>query len=493
MSPSVEPFDEAKYKALMDGLECSEITLSDLEFSGRIDSEYYQKKYLKYENMVLSHNGCPMGSLCHFLIGPFGSAYDTSNYVESSEYRYVRGQDVKPFFLQEVSPRYMAREDYQRLSKYALKEDDILVSVVGTLGNACIVQKKELPAIFSCKSTAVRVDAIDSYFLLAYLNSKYGRQLLLRKERGAVQKGLNLDDLKVLDIPCLSDVFQEEIRNIAVAASVAMNKSSQLYCETHELLMRELHFNSEAISTKGTVEKHLSESFGISGRLDAEYYQPKYDDLFTLLDHLSTKQLGDIVTMSKSIEPGSEYYGSEGVPFIRVSDVSVTGIEPPTIRIPKNIVPSIETLYPKRDTILFSKDGSVGIAYKVEDDLEAVTSGALLHLHVKNTADVLPDYLTLVLNSEIVRLQAERDASGAIIQHWKPSDVAAVTIPILPHEMQIEIAQKVQESFALRRQAEALVEKAVRAVEIAIEEDESAAIAWLDCGNRSASASPMRS
>lgn len=463
----------------MDGLECSEIALSDLEFSGRIDSEYYQKKFLKYEDMVHNHNSCPMGKLCHFLIGPFGSAYDTSNYVEISQYRYVRGQDVKPFFLQETSPRYMAKEDYQRLSKYGLKEDDILVSVVGTLGNACIVQKKELPAIFSCKSTAVRVDTIDPYFLLAYLNSKYGRQLLLRKERGAVQKGLNLDDLKVLDVPQFSGAFQEAVRNVAIVAPMAMNDSSLLYYEAQKLLMGALHFNPAAISTKGTTEKRLSESFSTSGRLDAEYYQPKYDDLFALLDGLTIKPLGKIVDMKKSIEPGSEFYGDDGVPFIRVSDVSIMGIDTPTIRIPHSIVPSIKTLYPKKDTILFSKDGSVGIAYKMEKDTEAVTSGALLHFRVKNPMEILPDYLTLVLNSDIVQLQAERNASGAIIQHWKPGDIANVVIPVLPYNVQQKISEKVQKSFALRRQAEGLIEMAVKVVEIAIEKDEAAAMTYI--------------
>ena len=45
----------------------------------------------------------------------------------------------------------MDGEDFNRLSKYSLKADDILVSVVGTLGNACIVSEKDLPAVFSCK------------------------------------------------------------------------------------------------------------------------------------------------------------------------------------------------------------------------------------------------------------------------------------------------------------------------------------------------------
>lgn len=79
----------------MDGLECSEILKSELEFSGRIDAEYYQKKYLAYQDIINRHDVLPLFKIADFLIGPFGSAYDTSSYVEQSDYRYIRGQDVK--------------------------------------------------------------------------------------------------------------------------------------------------------------------------------------------------------------------------------------------------------------------------------------------------------------------------------------------------------------------------------------------------------------
>lgn len=463
----------------MDGLECSEININSLEFSGRIDSEYYQKKFLRYENAIHEKNSCPMGKLCHFLIGPFGSEYDTSTYVDKSDFRYVRGQDVKPFFLQDTSPRYMNESDYLRLSKYALKENDILISVVGTLGNASIVQSKELPAIFSCKSTVVRVDNIDPFFLLSYLNSKYGQQLLLRKERGAIQKGLNLDDLKVLDVPVFSKNFQSFVHRFTYTAPNLMNKGNLLYEATQNELLALLNYIPEKISSKTISEKKLSESWGVSGRLDAEYYQPKYDDLFTILSKQNAKPLGKIVSTMKSIEPGSEYYGDTGIPFIRVSDVSITGIDNPSIMIPENIEPNIDRLYPPKDTILFSKDGSVGIAFKITEDMKAITSSALLHLRVNNTSEILPDYLTLVLNSEIVQLQAERDASGAIIQHWKPSDIEKVVIPILPYDIQLEITKKVQQSFSLRRKADNLIQIAVKAVEIAIEQSEEIASKWL--------------
>ena len=215
------------------------------------------------------------------------------------------------------------------------------------------------------------------------------------------------------------------------------------------------------------MEKKLSASFFVSGRLDAEYYQPKYDYLDRQLSILTTRCLGDIVEIRKSIEPGSEVYQAEGVPFVRVSDLSKFGIETPSICLDSATYAT--ALRPHKDTILLSKDGSVGIAYKVKDDIDMITSGALLHLSVKGK-DVLSDYLTLVLNSPIVKMQAERDAGGSIIQHWKPSEIEKVVIPVLPLNIQKEISKKVQESFSLRKEAGELLEKAKLLVEDAIEE-----------------------
>lgn len=164
---------------------------------------------------------------------------------------------------------------------------------------------------------------------------------------------------------------------------------------------------------------------------------------------------------------------------MRISDVDKFGISQTTIRLSHDVVPNIENLYLKKNTILLSKDGSVGLAYKVDEDMQVVTSGAFLHLIVKDPSTILPDYLTLVLNSQIVQMQAERDCNGAIIQHWKPSEIEKVIIPILDMNKQKEIADKVQESFRLRKEAKQLLSNAVKAVEMAIEIDEDSAMLWL--------------
>ena len=212
--------------------------------------------------------------------------------------------------------------------------------------------------------------------------------------------------------------------------------------------------------------KKLSDSFFYSGRFDAEYYQPKYDYLFKKLSDYETFALGDLVDIHKSIEPGSDAYDSRGIPFVRVSDLSKFGLSETSIFLDKENYADV--IRPTKDTILLSKDGSVGIAYKAEENLEIITSGAILHLKIKSTK-VQPDYLTLVINSIVVQLQAERAAGGSIIQHWKSSEIEKVQIPILPLDIQTEISNKIRHSFALRKESLQLLEQAKSLVEHIIE------------------------
>ena len=77
-------------------------------------------------------------------------------------------------------------------------------------------------------------------------------------------------------------------------------------------------------------------------------------------------------------------------------------------------------------------------------------------------------------------MQAERDAGGSIILHWRISEIENVVVPLIDFEKQKEIAKLVEESFALKKQSEKLLEVAKRAVEIAIEESEEKAIKFIN-------------
>jgi len=261
--------------------------------------------------------------------------------------------------------------------------------------------------------------------------------------------------------------------------------SQTTYAAAENLLLEALGLKDFQPSQQNVSIKSFQESFLTSGRLDAEYYQPKYEEVEARIKNyeLGYKRLGELVSIQKSIETGSDAYRDNGIPYVRVSDLSPFGISKPDIYISEDYYWANKTVLDKlklkKDTVLLSKDGSVGIAYKVPENLEMLTSGALLHLTIRNQKECLPDCLALILNSEIVQKQAERDAGGSIIVHWRVSEIENVLIPMLGMATQTQIANRIQTSFRLRQQSETLLERAKLAVEVAIETDEPTAFEYL--------------
>lgn len=463
----------------MDGLECSEINRSELERTLRIDSEFYSKSAIKVSDMLQSRS--------HDLLTTFVNVSD-GNHMGISDcfidegVPYYRGQDAGAFFIENSNPICINEKTFELpvMKRSHLKKGDVILSIVGTIGSLSLVYSDK-SATCSCKLAILRPKAGKSAELLAtFLRGKYGQAQITRFTRGAVQKGLILEDMDQLVVPTLGDGIVEAIKNAVQSAYQIQEKANIHYREAQRTLMNTI--GSILVPAESVSVRNISTSFYTTGRLDAEYYQPKYDILFDELKKFSCKRLGGpngIVNIKKSIEPGSEAYTEDGIPFVRVSDISKFGISEPDIKLRSDIIPNPEVLFPPKDTILLSKDGSVGVAYKVEATMPIITSGALLHLKVRDKTEVLPDYLTLVLNSPVVQLQAERDSNGAIIQHWKPSEIENVIIPILDMDTQKEIAAKVQESFTLRKQSKQLLEYAKQAVEIAIEQGEGVALKWL--------------
>lgn len=458
---------------MLNGLEVTEVLLSELNRELRIDAEYFKKNILKYEKTIKNYK--KLKELGTFLIGPFGSTVTADTYVENSDCSYIRGVDIGNFFLN-PSDAKIPEVRFNELSKFHIRENDVFITVVGTLGKIAINTDPNLKAIFSCKSTIVRTNEINPYFLTTFLSTDLGQEVVLRGKRGAIQEGLNITDLQEIKVPTVSINFQNHIEALVKSAHQKLEESKKLYREAEQLLLIELRLNDFTPSNECVAVKSFRESFGMSGRLDAEYYQLKYDDIIGRVKgyHGGYKKLGAITTLKKSIEPGSDAYGDEGVQFLRVADLFKYELKEPEIRLSERLFDAekLDELKPKKGEVLLSKDGSVGITYAMREDANFIPSGAIVRL--QQITDILPDVLALILNSQVVQLQAERDAGGSILQHWKPSEINEVLVPLLDEKVQQIIAEKICESFSLRTESKKLLEEAKMAVERAIEHEESA-------------------
>ncbi len=392
---------------------------------------------------------------------------------------FIKTDNVRHGYIDRNFNDYLSELGNEQISRTTLQPNDIITTIIGAtekvVARSAIIQKDLLPCNINQNIVQIRVnDAIISpYYVYFYLNSFYGKNYLYYYSRQTEQINLNCNEVSYVRIPRFSNKFQSLLDDIFVKSQLSVQNAEKGYKSAEELLNIELHINGIQNSKNYSIKSYLN-SFCKTKRLDAEYYQDKYDKLFPLIKN--PEKLSNIVKIAKSIEPGSDEYRQDGIPFIRVSDLSKFGISETEIYLDKAKYKS--AIKPKKDSILFSKDGSIGIAYKVEEDIDAVTSSALLHLTVKTT-DILPDYLALTLNSNVVQLQAERDSGGSIIEHWRLGDIKELVIPVLDIKIQTKIAQKVQESFRLRNRANDLLKKGIQSVEIAIEKNEEYASQWL--------------
>jgi len=465
----------------LEGLEISEVNLSDLERTSRLDSEFYSKENLKIEELL---HGLKTNVISNLTNVSDGNHMSISSNFQDTGIPYYRGQNIHSFFIEESSPICISEETYNigYLKRSHLKKGDVLLSIVGTIGGVALVSTDN-KATCNCKLAILRPSDISGFYLSAFLKSKYGQNQIQKFKRGAVQMGLILEDMNQIQVPILTQNFQFKIEDLINLSKLCSDNSQLQYAQAESLLLQEIGLNDFKSSKEAVNVKSFSESFAVSGRLDAEYYQKKYEDVISKVVLQNHDKLSQLVSISKSIEPGSANYADEGLPFMRVADYGKFGLTEPNKNVSLDFVSAnadkVKKLKPKKGTILFSKDGSVGTAYHLREDFRGITSGAILHLKVKDETKVIPEYLTLALNSKVVKMQAERDAGGSIILHWRVGEIENVVVPIIDFDKQKQIAELVEESFKLKKQSEHLLEVAKTAVEVAIEQNEAKAMQYI--------------
>jgi restriction endonuclease S subunit len=444
---------------------------SQLERASRLDAEYYQPEYLELERKIYSTNSYKLwGNIeGRFITGPFGSEFGVENYTFEPQYRYVRGKDVKEFFLLDDGNVYIPEKDYERLKKYSLKGSDILVSVVGTLGNAAVVDTSVIPAIFSCKSTVFRTDSISPYYFIAYLNSRYGSKLLERSVRGAVQTGLNIEDLKSLPVFIPPQKEQESIASSILNAKQEHYNSKSLYSQAEDLLLKELGLKAFKPEEELSFIVNLSDVKS-ARRADAEYFQPKYRKIEEkLLKELNAKRIKYLDFIKVTTGQYSEEYTTKdrGRPYIRGTDLTKG-----TVNLDKLVYiepdRQFQSKKAKEGDVVVTRVGTIGISARLPKDVEGGTiSDNLIRLRFPEEA-LNSYYVSLFFNTIGSELMI-RESRGSVQARLNQETLREIVLPILPKPTQQKVADLVRQSHQARKRAKELLEKAKREVEEFIE------------------------
>jgi type I restriction enzyme M protein len=353
-------------------------------------------------------------------------------------------------------------------------------------GKVALVLADDCPAIFSCKSTLLRNSKINPFFLVTYLSCKYGYRLIRRGKRGAAQPGINLFDLNIVPSPIFSNSFQGKIELIVNDYCQSLKEQSKrLYKQAEDLLLSELNLKDWQPTKETIAIKRFAESYLVSDRFDAEYYQPKYEQAEKAVQNcdFTPQKLGSLI---EAIQNGFDFreFTEEGTAYIRVGDIKQGQINiEGAAKVPITIADVDKPVGLEIGDILFTRKGSFGKSAVVTKlEVEGIISSEIMLLRLTSIARlmILPEYVSLFLNSKFGYLQVERRVHGVAYYSISQADMANISIPILPMLEQEKIIHKMKSSFSLKLKSKQLLEIAKTGVERAIETDEATATAWMN-------------
>ena len=453
----------------------------------RFDAEYFKPEYLLIENKIKANQYRELRDCISILTDYHANgSYETlrSNVTLLTEKNYaymVRTVDLERDDY-ETDVIYVDEHAYNFLSKSKVFGTEVIINKIGNAGKVYIVPPLKQIMTLGMNQFMIRSNKeSNNHFLYVYLTCKYGNLQLERRVTGAVPLSIDKESVKSVLIPALNPSFQDFISSIIKEYFDFIGESKKQYKQAEQILLSELDLLDWKTNHYLSFVRNFSDTQS-ADRIDAEYFQPMYDEVTRAISSSGDfSNLGDLVSVKKCVEPGSEAYQESGLPFLRVSNLSKFGINNDNQKyLSEELYKQLKQHQPQKGEILLSKDATPGIAFYSKDEPgKMIPSGGILRLTVKDSTKILPEYLTLVLDSILVQKQIERDTGGSIINHWLVDHVKSTLIPILPVTKQKEISEKVNDSFCNRTLAKRLLGIAKRGVELAIEENEQSAEKWI--------------
>lgn len=469
---------------MLEGLEVKEAfyneTVANKDF--RFDSDFYTKEPKK--NPLLNY--AKIGScLKHSQYG-----VSISMNEEGVGFPIYRMNEIHSMFCDlEVDKR--AELNSIDKSVFKLNDKDVLFNRTNSfewVGRTGIYRKlDERDFVFA--SYLVRFVPDESLifpeFLTAFLNTKYGVWDLKRRARQSInQTNINPEEVKEVEIPLLSLDFQNLIKQCFEIAHQNRIVANKTYTQAEQLLLQELGLADaerdgfEPPNPKVNYSvKSFKNSFEQTGRLDAEYYQLKYDYYLNIIrSYINGYELLGCACHLKD----NNYTPNDNFEYqyIELSDIGKSGnITGCTAAFGSELPSRARRIVKSKDVIISSIEGSLQSCAIVDEKYNNALCST--GFYVINSDKINSETLLVLFKSEPLQNILKQNCSGTILTAINKTEFLNIPIPLVRMVIQGQIAEFIKESFALKQQAQQLLEAAKRAVEIAIEQNEEAAMAYL--------------
>jgi type I restriction enzyme S subunit len=273
---------------------------------------------------------CRLKDIGYSQTGPFGSQLHESDYVSEGT-PIVTVEHLGEITFNTQNLPLVSDKDRNRLSKYILKEGDIVFSRVGSIDKCTYVSEKEEGWLFSGRCLRVRIDKQHACpkFISFYFRQKYFKEMMLNISVGATMPSLNtelMDNIQ-LNLPPLSTQQKTASFLSSLDAKIELNNRMNTELEAMAKMLYDYWFvQFDFPNTKGQPYKSSGGKMVYNEELKREI--PKGWELGKIADWIQSDKNGD---WGKEIEEGNY---SLKVSCIRGTDINALNgqgdLKPPT-------------------------------------------------------------------------------------------------------------------------------------------------------------------
>jgi len=437
-----------------------------------------ENDYFRLEAEYLIQPKFEFSSLFHGSEIIKSSQYGTSDFLneEGLGFPILRLNEFDGSFIDQPK-KYCNLMSSQTFNDLQLKKGDVLVCRTNgnpnLVGRAAIVMDN-YPYAFASYLFKVRVNnKIKPEVLVSFLNCKYGRNEIDRNSMKGNQTNFSPSKFKDIRIPNLKTELQSKIVMIIERSYTLLNESREKYALAETMILDEIGALDFWPSESNISIKPLSSSLEKSERLDAEFYQIKYDDYKKLIG--STKTIGSECSFySDTFIPDVEKTYS----YIELSNIGNQGEINGYSCLRGSELPSrAKRVIHKGNVIVASVEGSLGSCALVTDKYDGfICSNGFF---VMDSSMINSEVLLILIKSKPIQELIKQRCSGTILTTISKEEFMKVPLPEIGEKLQNRISILVKEALEYRTRSQQLVIIAEKVIEIAVEKDEDSALVWI--------------
>jgi len=386
----------------------------------RIDAEYFQPRYLDFYRKINDWDN--LGNL----IDPPLNGDDIRDYKDEGEMYYIRTGDINSEGLHLDKIKKITRRDDLKIK---IKEKDVLFTRKGNYGKSVVVSDWILNSAISSEIMLLRVKdkKLSPYFLNTFLRTKYGQIQIERNIHGVSNFSITQDDVTQIKIKLLPRIFSQ-VKELIKQGDKQKFSVDRFYKEVEQEILNRIEWDKVKMNH---VLSYVTTSKDIvdNERFNPEFYQPKFENLEKHLRKIGAMKINSICNfVNHGIQP--PYFENGKIAVITQKEMTPTFLELKSVKDFTNedfYNENVDFQLQKQDVLLYSVGAYIGRCNILLDKIRAM-AGSFVTILRTNRKIILPEYLSLFLNSKAGVMQSKQRMRGTAQHYLYPRDIKKILV-----------------------------------------------------------------